>query len=146
MGGIRPYLSVDGPETYEVASAVKGGMVIQARTDGKVEKAGAGSVKVLGVAEIDAKPYANPVSTDGDGFETINLSPLPDHTTVGFGRYPVTYAADAAFGVALKAAANGTVTPWISGTDAANLIIGKCDEPGGVVVLTKAVGRAIIAP
>lgn len=146
MGGVRPYLSVDGPETYEVFSAVKGGMVIQARTDGLVEKCSAGSVKVLGVAEIDAKPFTNPVSTDADGFETINLSPLPQHTTVGFGRYPVTYAADCAFGAALKAAANGTVTPWITGTDAANLIIGKCDEPGGVVVAIKAVGRAIIAP
>lgn len=146
MGGVRPYLSVDGPETYEVFSAVKGGMVIQARTDGKVEKCSAGSAKVLGVAEIDAKPFANPVSTDADGFETINLSPLPQHTVVGFGRYPVTYAADCAFGARLKAAANGTVTPWITGVDAADLIIGKCDEPGGVVVATKSVGRAIIAP
>lgn len=145
MSGVRPYLSVNGPETYEVNSAVKGGMLVQARTDGKVEPAAAGSVLVLGVAEIDAKPYTNPVTTDGDGFESINISPLPTHVTVGFGRYPVTYAADAAFGAALKAAANGTVTPWVSGTDAANLIVGWCDEPAGVVVATKAVGRACIS-
>jgi hypothetical protein len=144
MGGVRPYLSVEGPETYEVDSAVKGGMIIQAKSNGKVEKAGAGSLLVLGVAETDAKPYANPVSTDADGFETINLSPLPDHVAVGLGRYPVTYAANCGFGVLLKAAANGTVTPWVSGTDDASLIIGKCDEPGGVVVATKAVGHAII--
>lgn len=144
MGGVRPYLSVDGPETYEVVEAVKGGMIIEARAGGKVGKGAAGSIVVLGVAETDAKPFANPVSTDADGFETINLSPLPDHVSVGLGRYPVTYAANTSFGALLKAAANGTVTPWVAGTDGAHLIIGKCDEPGGVVVATKAVGLAII--
>lgn len=144
MSGVTRYLSTDGPETFEVASAVKGGMVCQKMADGKVEKAAAGSTTVCGVAEIDAKPAASAVSTDADGFETINLSQLPDHTVCGFGRYPVTYAANCADGKALKAAANGTVTPWVSGTDAADLIIGWCDEPGGVVIATKAVGRAVI--
>jgi hypothetical protein len=145
MTGVNRYLSYDGPETYPVSEAVKGGMLVAGHTDGKARKATAGDTKVLGVAEIDAKPYVNPVSTDSDGFETINVSQLPTEVVAGFGRYPVTYAADCAFGKALKAAANGTVTPWLTGTDAADLIVGYCDQPGGVVVATKATGLANIS-
>lgn len=146
MSGVRPRLSHAGPATYEVSAAVKGGQVCAYdASTGKVKPAAAGSTIVVGVAEVDAKPYTSPVTTDADGFETINISPLPTITAVGFGRYPVTYAADCAPGKALKAAANGTVTPWVSGTDAADLIIGYCDEPTGVVVATKAVGIANIS-
>lgn len=145
MSGIRPRLSHVGPNTYTVSEAVKGGMVLAGHTDGKARKGTAGDTKMLGVAESDAKPWVNPVTTDADGFEVINVNPLPTEVAVGFGRYVVTYAADCAFGKALKCAANGTVTPWVSGTDAADLIIGYCDEPGGVVVATKATGLANIS-
>lgn len=144
MVGVRPRLSNAGPGTYEVVEAVKGGQVVEARAAGKVGVAALGSTTVLGVAEIDARPFVNPISTDSDGFETINVSGLPSHTVVGQNRYPVTYAADCAFGKALKAGAAGTVRPWVSGTDAADLIIGFCDEPGGVVVATNAKGLAAI--
>lgn len=145
MSGIRPRLSHVGPNTYTVSEAVKGGMILEGFTDGKARKGTAGSTKVLGVAEVDAKPFVNPVTTDSDGFEVINVNALPTETSVGFGRYVVTYAADCAFGKALKAGAAGTVTPWISGTDAADLKIGYCDEPAGVVVATKATGLANIS-
>lgn len=145
MTGRNRYLSYDGPETYPVSEAIKGGMIVAGHTDGLARKGTAGDTKVLGVAEIDAKPATNPVSTDADGFETINISQLPTEVVCGFGRYVVTYAADCAFGKALKAAAAGTVTPWVSGTDAADLIIGYCDEQGGVVVATKATGLANIS-
>lgn len=55
----------------------------------------------------------------------------------------VTYAANAAFGVLLKTAAAGAVTPWVNGTDTdASLIVGRCTQPGGV--LANASGRAFI--
>lgn len=145
MSGVRRYLSHDGPETYPVSAAIKGGMVVGGHTDGKARPAVAGDTKVLGVAEIDAKPAASGITTDSDGFETINVSPIATSVVAGFGRYVVTYAANAAFGQALKAAANGTVTPWSSGADAADLIIGYCDQPGGVVIATKTTGLANIS-
>lgn len=137
-------LSHAGPATYEVVQAVKPGLLIEARPAGKVGLAAAGSTKCLGVGNLDAKPWVDPVSTDGDGFETINVSPLPTHTTVGFGRYVVEYAADAAFGDALICAAGGKVTPAGAAPDA-RTIVGYCDEPNGVVVATKAKGLANIS-
>lgn len=145
MSGVRPRLSTAGPETYPVSEAVKGGQLIGVHTDGKARKAVAGDTKVVGVAEIDAKPFVSANGTDADGFPVINVNSLPEEVTVGFGRYPVTYAADCAFGKALKAAANGTVTPWVSGADAADLIVGFCDERAGVVVAVKATGLAYIS-
>lgn len=146
MSGVSPRLSTAGPATYKCGAAVKGGQLVAPHaTAGTVGPAGAGSLLVLGVAETDGKPWANPVSTDADGFETINANPLPEHTTVGFGRYPVTYTANAAFGQALQAGANGAVTPVAADVDP-RLIVGYCDEPLGVVIATKAVGIANITP
>lgn len=144
MSGVRPRLSHDGPNTYSVGEAVKGGMVVQANPDGKIRKGTAGSLLVLGVAESDAKPWVNPVSTDADGFEVVNTAPLPTEVAVGMGRYVVTYTANAAWGQALQAGANGAVTPVTADGDP-RLIIGYCDEPSGVVVATKATGLANIS-
>lgn len=145
MSGIRPRLSHVGPNTYTVGAAVKGGQIVEGRVDGMAYPAGLGSTTVLGVAEIDAKPFVSPNSTDADGFDVTLLNPLPTETVASFNRFVVTYAADCAFGKALKAGAAGTARPWVSGTDAADLIIGYCDEPGGVVVATKATGLANIS-
>lgn len=146
MSGVRPRLSHVGPNTYTVSEAVKGGMLVEGFTDGKARQSRAGSTTVLGVAEIDAKPWVDPVSVDADGFDTINTSPLPTETVAGFGRYVVTYTADCAFGAPLIAGANGQVTPAaVDATQAAAAIVGYCDEPGGVVVATKATGLANIS-
>ena len=57
----------------------------------------------------------------------------------------VTYAANASFGTPLKLAANGTVTPWVPGTDTdVALIVGKCTAPGGVTVASNPVGRMYV--
>lgn len=144
MSGIRPRLSHVGPNTYTVSAAVKGGQIVEGFTDGKARPGTADSLKVLGVAESDAKPWVDPVSTDADGFEVINVNPLPTEVAVGFGRYVVTYTADCAFGQALKAGAAGAVTPVAADGDP-RLIIGYCDEPGGVVVATKAKALANIS-
>jgi hypothetical protein len=149
MSGIRPRLSNAGPNTYPVSEAVKGGMLVAPAADqvankGKVRPAPADSMLCLGVSEIDAKPWANPVTVDADGFDVVNAAPLPTEATVGFGRYEVTYTADAAFGQALKCGANGAVTPVAADGDP-RLIVGYCDEPNGVVVATKATGLANIS-
>ena len=144
MSGIRPRLSNAGPNTYPAGEAIKGGQIVQAHVDGKARKGQAGSVTVLGVAEIDAKPWANPVSVDADGFDVVNTSPLPTEVVVGMGRYNVTYTADCAWGAALVAGANGAVSPAGAAPDA-RTVIGYCDEPGGVVVATKPTGLANIS-
>ena len=145
MSGIRPRLSNIGPATYKAGAAIKGGQLVEPHaTPGLVQPASADSLTCLGVAEIDAKPFASPISTDADGFETINVSPLPEHVSVGFARYTVTYTANAAFGQALKCGANGTVTPVAADVDP-RLIIGYCDEPLGVVVATNPKGLANIS-
>lgn len=134
MSGVLPRFQ-SGPRTYKVNSAVKGGQVVQARTDGTIEPAAAASAKVLGVALGDAAPRPDQSSsTTSYGAPVVDMSVLPEHTGVAYAGevMPVTYAANAAFGVKLKAAANGQVTPWTTGTDAADLIIGTCDEPAGV--------------
>lgn len=145
MSGVRPRFSHDGPVTYKTGAAVKGGqLVVPHATAGTVGPAGVDALDVLGVAEVDAKPFTTAISTDADGFETINVSPLPEYTSVGFGRYNVTYTANAAFGQALKAGAAGAVTPVAADVDP-RLIVGYCDEPLGVVVATNPVGLANIS-
>lgn len=129
----------DGPVTYEVAEAVKGGQVVEARTGGKIGVAAAGSTTVLGVASKDANTAANNTAaqsgTTTQGYPFVDTGAYLVSTTVAVWDHeqvPVTYSAACAFGKAVKAAANGQVAPWVSGTDAADLIIGRCAEPAGV--------------
>lgn len=113
-----------GPRTYTVTEAVAGGQLVEGRTSSAVGVAGAGSTTVLGVALKDAT-NATPSATDA----------YPLNATVPVARdveVYMTYAANCAFGKAVKAAASGQVTPWVSGTDAADLIVGRCREVAGV--------------
>lgn len=142
MSGIVPKFS-GGPVTFQVSAKVTGGQVVKADASPAktVSPAGAGSALVLGVALTDAIPTETGVNDDF-GNAIVPTNAYPQHTTVAGPGFvvPVTYAANADFGALLKSAANGTVTPWVSGTDAAGLIIGRCFEPGGVVIATKATG------
>jgi len=145
MSGVRPRLSHVGPNTYPVSEAIKGGMLVEGFTDGKARQTRAGSMTCLGVAEIDAKPFVSQTgATDADGFPILNVDNLPDSVTVGWGRYVVTFTANCAFGQALSAGANGTVTPIAADGDP-RLVVGYCDEPGGVVVATNPTGLANIS-
>jgi len=113
-----------GPRTYTVSEPVTGGQLVEGRVSSAVGVAAAGSTTVLGVALKDAT-NATPSATDG--------YPLPSTCPVARGcEVRVTYAANCAFGKAVKAAAAGQVTPWVSGTDAADLIVGYCRELAGV--------------
>lgn len=142
MSAINPKFE-KGPVTYQVAETVRGGQLVEARGSSKIGVAAAGSSTVLGVAQTDAKATVTTQSTDSDSNILVDLGQAaypPDVAVIKFGEVPVTYAANASFGALLKAAANGQVTPWVSGTDAAGLIVGRCTEPAGVVIATKATG------
>lgn len=125
--------------TCDVVEAVAGGNVVESRaasgaaTQRPVGVAAAGSTTVMGVSLTDATNAAQSATL---------VYPLPVSATVlqeGSG-VPVVYAANATYGAALKAAAAGKVTPWVSGTDAADLIIGYCDQAGGVTSAGTTVG------
>ncbi|MBN7571256.1 hypothetical protein [Mycobacteroides abscessus] len=135
-----------GPRTYtpKAGVSIKGGQLVEGVTGGRIQPAAAGSVKVVGVALTDAIAPEDLVlapTTGSDGRSVLNTVVPPTKVACAYGaiEVPVTYAADAAFGDALVAAANGTVTP-AGATPDARAIVGKCTEPGGVVVATKAVG------
>jgi hypothetical protein len=147
MSGSLPHYKL-GPASYQVSALVTGGQLVAA--DGSsattVSVAGAGSALVLGVAGNDAAPIpsqASSTDTAAGGAPLVDISVLSDYTSVYASGYDmhVTYAANATFGALLKSAASGQVTPWVSGTDAAGLIVGRCTQPGGVTTSTNAVGR-----
>lgn len=128
-----------GPDTCEVSVPVSGGqLVVPDGTTGKVKPSAGGETTVLGVALTDAQPRGsaptNPIHTNW---------PSP-YTSVAHSGVDiiVTYAAAAPYGARLKAAANGQVTPYVSGTDTADMIVGICTEPRGVAEGAK--GRARI--
>ena len=134
MAGVIPKFG-PGPVTYEVVEAVKGGQVVEGRAAGKIGVAAAGSTTVLGVASKDAAPTYTASGTTGQGFPSVDTSAgyvTPYVAVHGEGHLPVEFTAAVAFGKAVKAAAAGKVAPWVSGTDAADLIIGTCREPGGI--------------
>jgi hypothetical protein len=132
MSGVNPVL-FEGPDTMTVNVAVTGGQLVMPDTGGKIKPATAGAATVLGVALEDGAPTSSQTA--------LNFSIARTEVAVAYGDVDVrvTYAANANWGAKLKAAASGQVTPWISGTDAADLIVGVCTEPAGV--LSAAVGR-----
>ena len=126
MSGVNPNL-FEGPDTVTVNVAVTGGqLVMPDSTTGRVKPATAGATTVLGVALEDGAPTSAQTP--------LNFAIARPEIAVAYGDVDVnvTYAANAAWGVKLKAAANGQVTPWVSGTDAADLIVGVCTAPAGV--------------
>ena len=146
MPGI-PMVTKQGQRTYSPlqGQTIVGGQVVEATTTkGRIQKAAAGSFKTLGVAIADAvapEDLALGATTDGSGRPVLSVVvPVTVVTVVSNGtEVPVTYAANANFGDLLIAAANGTVTP-AGATPDARTIVGRCTEPGGVVVATTPVG------
>lgn len=127
MSGVNPVL-FEGPDTVSVNVAVTGGqLVMPDSTTGKVKPATAGATTVLGVALEDGQPASAQTNLN---FATARTEVAVCYSSVDV---RVTYAANAAWGQKLKAAANGQVTPWVTGTDTApEQIVGICSEPAGV--------------
>jgi hypothetical protein len=151
MPGSIPHYKL-GPASYQVSALVQGGQLVAADGAGvsTVSPAGAASLLVLGVAGNPAAPIPNQAGatdTAAGGAPLLDVSVLPDYTAVYNGGYDmhVVYAANAAFGEYLVAAAAGQVTTYTLGGGANPLtIIGRCTQPGGVVIATLATGRARI--
>jgi hypothetical protein len=129
MSGVTPVYSC-GPITYEVNVAVTGGQLVEPdSTTGKIKPAVAGTALCLGVATTDAIP----TSTNQNPTGSILVSPIAPHVAVAYeGVWRLTATGAIGFGVLVKTAANGTVAPWVSGTDAAGLIVGRCIETAGI--------------
>ena len=124
-----------GPKTFKVNVTVAGGQLVEPDgTTGKVKPATAGSLKVLGVALLDASP-------DGSGNNLSFGTNRPETSVARACEVRVTYAANAAFGAKLIAGVTGQVTPAGATPDALT-VIGQCTEPAGV--LAGAVARAWI--
>lgn len=128
-----PFLTL-GPDTVEVSVAVAAGQGLEpdGANPGKVKPWAAGSKRCLGVARTQAAP---------DGSNAMNnFAPVPRTTAVQYiGDVRVVYAAAAAWGQPLMAAANGQVTPAPDATPWEQ-VIGRCSEPAGVT--SGATGRA----
>lgn len=133
MAGVKPYIE-RGPASYTVSSAVTGGqLVMPDSTTGLIKTATANATTVLGVAADDAVAAGTGAAND---YSTLRPE-VSVYTAPADIR--VTFAANAAFGVKVKAAASGQVTPWLTASDAADLIVGHVTEPAGV--LSGAAGR-----
>lgn len=104
--------------TTTTSAAVVGGQLAVVTGSGTMGVAGAGSVGAVGVYAQDA----------GSGARvTVHLSKMIHVVTAG---------AAVTAGQSLKPGAAGTVIPWVSGTDAADLFIG--------IALTTAAGAALV--
>lgn len=136
MAAITPRTSGDA-DVYEAVDAnlAAGVLVIPSTTATEsslqgVKVATAGATNVLGVSSKSAVTAANRAAAEtgtDQGYPLTDAS-VPNATLVVYRRkvVPVTYTAVAvAFGVKLKAAAAGAVAAWVSGTDAADLIVGE---------------------
>jgi hypothetical protein len=116
MADYAPVFMGGQPYTLPVgASAVTGGQLVEISATGVVGPAGAASVKVVGVAAFDAITGAL-VTIHRQGIQSI-VAP-----------------AGVTAGATLKAAAAGTVATWVSGTDAADLAIGRAVTTAGTGV------------
>lgn len=131
-----PQVRKGGPSSFKPAELILGGQLVEARAASRIGVAAAGSVKVLGVALTDAiNPEAiSDEPTVVNGREVLTAAILPVVVAVAHSgdEVPVKYAADAAFGQKLIAAAAGQVTP-AGATPDARTIVGTCTEPAGVL-------------
>lgn len=132
MPGI-PVRRKGGIRSHEVVEAITGGQLVEGRASSKVGVASAGTKRFLGVAIADAVPATDFAPGVVNG--VLNAAPKPNRVGLAHAgdEVPVKYAATATFGQRLKAAANGTVTPFVDADDA-QLLVGKCIEPAGVTV------------
>ncbi|MEU4779256.1 hypothetical protein [Micromonospora sp. NPDC023633] len=114
-GGVKPFTST-------ASAAITGGQVVEATTTGAIGPAGAASTKVVGVAAHDAASGAR-----------VTVWPIANciHET--------TSPAGAAVGVALIAAAAGTVNPVAAETGLA--LLGVTLTTGGAGTKVRWIGR-----
>jgi hypothetical protein len=142
MPGVTPRYTVDGPMTFIVkaGSHVVGGDLVEVTTGGVIQVATAASATVVGVATKNGRGTYNPESTTGEGDFLLDSSGPPNEIAVERGYFKMVFVATTTVGAKLKAAVataqadgrTGGVTPWVTGTDGAEKLVGECAEPGGV--------------
>ena len=134
-----------GPKTFTPATTktITGGQVVDLTDAGRIQPAAAGSVRFAGVALTDGIAPEDQVTTpvlDGQGRPVLTAVPVPTHVAVAYSGTEVKVTAAAAVkpGQRVKCAANGQVTPYVTGTDTdPTLIVGVCTDPNGIAA-TKA--------
>ncbi len=114
MSGIPIHLKT-GPKTYTPAENILGGQVVEARPNGRIGVAAAGSVTTLGVALVDGEaPEAVALGTtvvNGRPLLVAGFTPVAVAVAYGGMEVPVTYSAAATLGQQLVVTANGQVAP-----------------------------------
>jgi hypothetical protein len=145
MSGVAQYRKT-GPRTYTplAGQSIVGGHIVEAAAGGRIQHAGALSVKHLGVALTDAiapEQVVNTPTTGADGRPVTAMYSLPPLVAVADSgiEVKVVYNANASFGDWLVCAAGGTVTP-AGATPDSRTVVGQCREPLGVVVGTSPLG------
>lgn len=140
-----------GPRTYSPAptKVVRGGRGVEFVAGGRIQEWGVGATRFAGCALTDAiapEDVNGQAVGDALGRPVLNTVVLPRTVAVAYGNdeVPMVYAANANQGDLLVAAAGGTVTPAGAGVDP-RLVVGRCTQPGGVVVATNPRGLVRLA-
>jgi hypothetical protein len=105
MAEYAPIFQPGTSYTATTSATVTAGQLLEVSASGTVGPAGAGSTKVVGTAAFDAASGA---------LVTVHRGGIQEWVS----------PAGVTAGNTLKAAAAGTVNAWVSGTDAADLIVG----------------------
>lgn len=144
--------------TVEALTSFKGGQLLIPQTGTTVsgqqgaQPAGAGALNCIGVAQSDALTAADiaTYTTGTSGFDSaypvIDAS-VPSGVSAVYcdAIVPILYAAGAvAYGDRIKCGAAGVAAKWITGTDNANLIVGRCAQPGGTAGGVVALSRILV--
>lgn len=151
MPGVTPRYTVDGPITYPIKASghVVGGDLVEVTTGGVIQPATAGSGTVVGVATKNARATFTSTGTTGEGDFVLDTSGPPSQVAVERGYFKMVFLGTTTVGAKLKAAVvsgvadgrTGGVTPWVSGTDGAEKIVGECAEAGGVTAGAEGLAR-----
>jgi hypothetical protein len=132
--GVSPVYKNGNGQTFQVIStgAVTAGSVVEYVTEGgvtKIQAAGAGSVKVAGVATDDAVGTSAPGNdityATGVTRRAYDTSTMVDTIAVSMeGVWNLTAGGAVAAFDLVKTGAAGTVVTWVTGTDNPSLIVG----------------------
>lgn len=91
-------------------------------------------VGVTAAPTVNFSAQGNATANTSYGYPAVDAGfPLATTTVYSHGIVPILFTAAAvAYGTPLVAAAAGKVRAYVSGTDNAAAIVGKCAQPGGV--------------
>ena len=147
MAGIVQ-ITQGGPRTFTpaVGVTVRGGQFVEQRDDGRIQPAGAASIRTVGVALTDGmapEDVNNAATLNGFGRPVLVAVPVPTHVAVAYSDTEVYVTAAAAVkpGQRVICAANGQVTPAGAGP-ASDQVVGICTDEAGIA--SGAIGRVRI--